>query len=77
MSIDDLTQAVYCAMKPGVWYRPADIAQAIGIETEQARYAMKRLVNGGLVEKDGDKNRLVFMSHQSELPLVGDAHPAR
>lgn len=71
--IDDIVQAVFTAMKPGCWYRPADLAKQLGIETDSARYALNRLVNGGLVEREGDTNRRVYLSHQRELDLGNSA----
>ena len=58
-------------MREGVWYRPCDIAQTIGIDVGAVSKTLNMLTNGGLVdavEGHGYRRKKVYKTKQPRLP---------
>lgn len=57
---------VFVALRPGCFYRVADVAVETGLSKSTARYALRQLSGGGVIELVS-KNPAVFLTKQMEL----------
>lgn len=59
--------AVFCAMRERVFYRPADLAEPAGVGRTTVYYALRELSGGGVVDCVKDGRWRVYITRQEGL----------
>lgn len=68
-----LIDTVLTALRPGVFYRPCDVAALCHIDTDDAGKILHMLERGGLIEGEeggGYRRKRIYKTRQHRLPGV-------
>ena len=60
-------EIILACMQSRTWYRPLDIAESCGIPPSTARYALRRLARGGVIEAFKEPRRTCYITRQLAL----------